>query len=506
MKILLIYPLYPDTFWSYKHALTLMSKKALLPPLGLLTVAAMLPDEWEKKLIDLNVTDLTDEDILWADYVFISAMTVQRESVKEVINRCNKHNRKIVAGGPLFTTEYENFDGVSHFVLGEAEVTLSPFLSDLAQGCAKRIYASGERPDLSNTPLPLWSLLNMKHYSSMNVQYSRGCPFDCDFCDIPSLYGHRPRVKNTQQVVNELEALYSHGWRSGVFFVDDNFIGNRKKLKSEMLPAMIEWAKKRKFPFNYMAESSIDLADDEELMQLMLEAGFNRAFIGIETPNEESLAECHKLQNKGRDLVASVRKMQSRGLEVQGGFIIGFDNDPVSIFKSQIDFIQESGIVTAMVGLLNALHGTRLYDRLKSENRLLREPSGDNVDCSMNFIPKMKYETLISGYKHVLDTIYSPKYFNDRIWMFYQEYRPQRKQTPKLKFYYINWFIKSIWFLGIVGDSRRYFWKLLISTLFRYPRFLLLSIRFSARGLHFRRIARKTAQVPDVPSQKLVPL
>ena len=421
MKILLVYPQYPDTFWSFKHALKFISKKASFPPLGLLTVAAMLPAEWEQKLVDMNVTRLADEDIAWADYVFISAMVVQGDSVREVIGRCQRLGTRTVAGGPLFTTGYEDYDEVDHLVLGEAEVTLPRFIKHLEQGSARHIYPSRISPDIKGTPIPMWSLIDMKKYSAMNLQYSRGCPFDCEFCDIIVLNGHKPRTKDKSQVLAELDALYARGWRDGVFVVDDNFIGNKKKLKLEMLPAMIEWQKRRKYPFSLQTESSINLADDDELMRLMVEAGFNTVFIGIETPNEESLAECNKSQNQNRDLVASVKRIQNCGLEVQGGFIVGFDHDPLSIFKNQINFIQNSGIVTAMVGLLNAPTGTRLHQRLKKENRLLKNFSGNNTDGSLNFIPKMNYETLINGYRQILDTIYSPKPYYERVRSFLRE-------------------------------------------------------------------------------------
>ncbi len=350
-------------------------KRAAFPPLGLLTIAAMLPQEWDKKLVDMNAATLTDKDIKWADYVFISAMVVQRTSVKEVIKRCKRLGAKTVAGGPLFTSEYEEFQDVDHLVLNEAESTLPLFLEDLSKGCAKHIYTSKERPDISKTPVPMWSLINMKKYTTMSIQYSRGCPFDCEFCDIIVLNGNRPRTKTKDQLLAELEALYNRGWRETVFIVDDNFIGNKRKLKEEILPAMIKWQKDKKFPFGFLTEASINLADDEELMQLMVEAGFETVFIGIETPNEESLVECNKQQNRNRDLIASIKKIQNYGMQVHGGFILGFDNDPDSIFKSQLNFIQKSGIVTAMVGLLNAPRGTRLYQRLKKENRLLEDIS-----------------------------------------------------------------------------------------------------------------------------------
>jgi len=497
LKILFVYPRYPDTFWSFKHALKIISKKAAHPPLGLLTVAAMLPGEWEKKLIDMNVTTLKDKDIKWADYVFVGAMVVQRDSAKETIARCKELGTKVVAGGPLFTTEYEDFDDVDHLVLDEAETTLSPFLEDLEKGHPQHIYTSSERPDISKTPVPLWSLINMGKYSSMNIQNSRGCPFDCDFCDVVILNGHKPRTKGKDQILGEMNALYSEGWRSSVFVVDDNFIGNKKKIKAEILPAIIEWQKERRYPFPLFTEASINLADDEELMQLMAKAGFDRVFIGIETPNEESLAECNKSQNKNRDLVASVKKIQSYGLEVQGGFIVGFDSDPLSIFRSQINFIQNSGIVTAMVGLLNAPRGTRLYQRLKQENRLLKGMTGDNTDCSINFIPKMNYETLISGYKHILDTIYAPKQYYERIRTLLKEYRPvQRPMVPMVRFYHITGFIRSVWILGIKEKGRRHYWRLFISTLLKRPRLFPLSISLSVYGFHFRKVIEKLSSTP----------
>ncbi len=492
-----MYPRYPDTFWSFKHALKIISKKAAHPPLGLLTVAAMLPGEWEKKLVDMNVTALKDKDIKWADYVFVGAMIVQRDSAKETIARCKELGTRVVVGGPLFTTEYEDFDDVDHLVLDEAEPTLPPFLEDLEKGHPQHIYTSKERPDISKTPVPLWSLIDMEKYSSMNIQNSRGCPFDCDFCDVVILNGHKPRTKGKDQILGEMNALYSEGWRSSVFVVDDNFIGNKKKIKTEILPAIIEWQKERKHPFPLFTEASINLADDEELMQLMAEAGFNRVFIGIETTNEESLAECNKSQNKNRDLVASVKKIQSHGMEVQGGFIVGFDSDPVSIFRSQINFIQNSGIVTAMVGLLNAPRGTRLYQRLKQENRLLKGMTGDNTDCSINFIPKMNYETLIGGYKHILDTIYAPKQYYERIRIFLKEYRPvQRPMVPLIRFYHITAFIRSTWVLGIREKGRRHYWRLFISTLLKRPRLFPLSITLSVYGFHFRKVVEKLSSAP----------
>lgn len=492
MRVLLVYPRYPDTFWSFNHALKFVAKKASFPPLGLLTVAAMLPKEWGKKLVDMNVEPLTDKDLRWADCVFISAMMVQKDSAREVIARARGLGVKVVAGGPLFTTSYREFTGVDHFVLGEAEATLPQFLSDLTAGCPGPVYHSNERPDISLTPVPQWSLIpSMKNYSSMAIQYSRGCPFNCEFCDIVVLNGREPRTKGQEQVLAELDSLYRHGWRGGVFIVDDNFIGNKSHVKSAILPAIVAWSKKHGYPFAFSTEASINLADDEELMHLMVEAGFNTVFIGIETPHEASLAECGKGQNQNRELLSSVRKIQDCGLEVQGGFIVGFDNDPVSIFRSQINFIQKSGIVTAMVGLLQALPETRLYQRLKRERRLIENATGNNTDCSLNFIPKMNRETLISGYRHVLDTIYSPKQYYERVRNFLKVYRPRYRGRPRLELYHVRALFQSIWVLGLKDRARIYYWKLFFTGIFRYPRAFPLSISFAIYGYHFRKIVGK---------------
>ena len=488
MKILLVYPQYPDTFWSFKHALKFASKKASVPPLGLLTVAAMLPEEWDKRLVDMNVASLTDDQIKWADYVFISAMAVQEKSVREVIYRCKQSGIKTVAGGPLFTSSPEEYSGVDHLVLNEAEVTLPLFLADIANGATRHLYTSEERPDINNTLTPLWSLLEMKKYFSMNIQYSRGCPFNCEFCDITVLNGHEPRTKGKDQIIAELQALYEHGWRQAVFIVDDNFIGNKRKLKAEILPAIINWMEKRKYPFTFHTEASINLADDEDLMQMMVAAGFNKVFVGIETPNEESLAECNKSQNTKRDLVASVKKIQNHGMEVMGGFIVGFDSDPLSIFKNQISFIQKSGIVTAMVGLLNAPPGTKLYERLGKENRLLKGFIGNNTDGSINFVTKMDHDVLINGHKEIMTSIYSLKNYYARIRAFLKEYNPKNTRFGRIKLPDIVSLLKSIWVLGIKEKGQREYWRLFVSTLFKNPRKMPLSISLAIYGYHFRKI------------------
>jgi radical SAM superfamily enzyme YgiQ (UPF0313 family) len=493
VKILLIYPRYPDTFWSFRHALKFIFKKASFPPLGLLTVAAMLPEEWEKKLVDMNTTTLTDKDLKWADYVFMSGMVAQQNSAREVVERCRTLGTKIVAGGPFFSPGYEEvwFDDIDHLVFNEAENILPLLLEDLEKGCAKHIYTSEERPDIRETPVPLWPLINRKKYQSMTIQYSRGCPFNCEFCDIVILNGHVPRTKDKSQIIAELDALYDMGWRASVFFVDDNFIGNKRKLKSEILPTIIKWMEEKKRPFSFFTEASINLADDEELMNLMTKAGFDMVFVGIESPNEDSLVECNKLPNKGRDLLAAVKKIQNYGLQVQGGFIVGFDSDPLSIFKSQIDFIQKSGIVTAMVGVLMAPPETRLYKRLKKENRLLVGGTGDNTDGSTNIIPKMGYEALARGYKHVIDTIYAPKQYYERIKTFLREYKPINRGKTKISLRNLIGLIRTTWALGIKEKGRTHYWKLVVWILLKKPKTLPLSITLAVEGFHFREVAKK---------------
>ena len=371
MNILLVYPRYPDTYWSFKHALSFVSKKAAVPPLGLITVSAMLPETWKKKLVDLNVSALKNDDIKWADYVFISAMYVQKESVNKIIQECLNNQVKIIAGGPLFTQEYNNYPEIDHFILNEAEITMPLFLNDLKAGITpKRIYKTEAFADITSTPIPDYHLLKMNAYASMNIQVSRGCPFACDFCEITSLLGHKVRMKETNQVLNELEVLYQLKWRGPVSIVDDNFIGNKKETKNNLLPAMIKWMEIHNRPFVFSIQTSINVSDDDEILKLLTESGINSAFIGIETPDEASLESCNKVQNRNRDMIQSVKKIQQAGMQVSGGFIVGFDSDTPSIFQKQIDFIQKSGIVSAMVGLLNAPKNTMLYKQLEAENRL----------------------------------------------------------------------------------------------------------------------------------------
>lgn len=488
MNILLVHPHYPDSFWSFRHALKFISKKAAVPPLGLITVSAMLPKEWEKKLVDMNVAPLKIKDIQWADYVFISAMYIQKESVDFVIAECVKEGVKIVAGGPLFTQEYQNYPQIDHMILNEAEVTLPIFLKDLNEGHPERIYKAGEFPDITSTPVPDFHLLSRKNYAFMNIQVSRGCPFSCEFCEITSLFGHKVRIKSTHQILNELDKLYELNWRGNVFIVDDNFIGNKSIIKNNLLPAMKEWMQEHNFPFVFNTEASINLADDDELMKLMAQTGFKSVFIGIETPEENSLIECNKVQNKNRDLVGSIKKIQQAGMQVSGGFIVGFDSDSSSVFQRQVDFIQQSGIVSAMVGLLNAPKNTQLYDRLLSENRLTNEATGNNTDFSMNFVPRMNYNELITGYKKIISDIYTTKPYYKRIRRLLLNYKPHNTKPVSINFATLLALLKSILIIGVVNRGRSNYWRLMFWTLFRRPGSIVDAITFTIYGYHFRTV------------------
>ena len=486
MRTLLIYPEFPDTFWSFKYALSFIRKRAAFPPLGLLTVAALLPDEFEKRLVDVNVDGLKDDDLSWAELVFIGGMTVQRASAKKIIARCRAQGLKVVAGGPLFTAEPEAFGEVDHLVLDEAELTLPPFLEDFKNGQLKKVYRSSDFCDLHHTPRPAWDLINIKRYASMTVQFSRGCPFNCEFCNVTALFGHRPRLKTPQQIITELDNIYNTGWRGSIFFVDDNFIGNRPYLKAQLLPALIEWRKDKKGCV-FFTEASINLADDPELLDLMFRAGFDSVFIGIESPDDACLTECHKTQNKNRDLLQSVKKIQKAGLQVMGGFIVGFDNDTPSIFQRQIDFIQQSGIVAAMVGLLQAPPGTRLFERLQRENRVVRTFSGDNVDGTTNILPKMGLDRLLEGYRSIMEQIYAPSNFYRRVRNFLKEVKAPDITIP-MDFQRGLAFFRSCFHLGVWGKERLHYWHLLFWTLFRKPRLVPLAVTLAIYGHHYRKI------------------
>ena len=488
MKVLLINPEFPDTYWSFRHALPFEGKRCSFPPLGLLTVSALLPATWERKLVDLNIESLKTADIEWADMVFATAMLVQKDSLRQVVRRCKTLGKRVVLGGPYVTTTIEDLPDADHVFLGEAESTLPQFIEDLARGEAKRTYKADERPPLSMTPMADFHLANMKHYGAMSVQYSRGCPFSCEFCDIIEIYGRVPRTKSVQQMLAEFDALYELNWRGTLFIVDDNFIGNKKNVR-QLLPEITKWQKAHGYPFSLLTESSLNLADDEALLASMRDAGFHRVFIGIETPVAESLVEAQKSQNRG-DLLGSVEKIQSYGMEVMAGFIVGFDNDPVDIFDRQIDFIRKSAIPVAMVGLLNALPDTQLWKRLEREGRLLGEASGNNTECELNFKTRLDPAFLIQGYQTIMRTIYSPREYYERVLVSMKRTAQQFSEPNHYGvFRAVTALTRILLKLGVLDRERKEFWRFFTKALLKHRTRIAESLRHAAMGYHFRKLS-----------------
>jgi radical SAM superfamily enzyme YgiQ (UPF0313 family) len=439
------------------------------------------------ELVDLNVDELPDESIRGADFVMISAMIVHRESVHEILARCRALETPVIAGGPLFTTDHESFPEVDHFVIGEAEEIIGELVADLERGDVRRIYQAAGHPPLDGVPVPRWDLIDLDDYLTMSIQFSRGCPYDCEFCDIIVMNGRIPRTKSPGQLVRELESLRVRGWTGMVFVVDDNFIGDKKRTKA-LLAEMIAWRERTRAAIGFITEASVNLADDPQLCELMTRAGFKKVFVGLETPSSESLQECHKLQNEGRDLVDAVRIIQRAGLEVMGGFIVGFDSDRQDIFRRQFEFIQRSGVVTAMVGLLTALPKTRLHARLAREGRLQRTTTGNNTQAVLNFDPKLGREFLENGYRELMKKLYEPRAYYRRVRTFLDHHRPT---GPKLRLSStdVRALIRSIWLLGARHRGRLAYWQMFVSTLITRPRHFPIAIEMAIAGHHFRRVA-----------------
>ena len=495
-KILLVYPEIPTTYWSFSYALPFIGKKAFLPPLGLITVASLLPEDYEVSLIDLNVGQLQRRDIEEAELVFISAMIVQKKSFKQIVRMCNECGRPVVAGGPYPISSYEDIEGVDFFVLDEAELTLPKFLSDLEAGSPKKLYRNHDKPDITRTPPPRFDLIDIEAYDSMPLQYSRGCPYNCEFCDIIEMFGRIQRTKTPLQFVREMAAVYSTGFRGQLFIVDDNFISNRRRVKA-LLKEIIAWQREHNSPFSLSTQASIDLAQDDELLDLMVEAGFTMAFIGIETPDEKTLAFTRKGQNLKSGLMESILKIQKRGIEVTGGFILGFDTDPPDIFDRQIDFIQRAGIPTAMIGLLNALPNTRLYRRLKEEGRLLKASTGNNThDLTLDFKPLMPAETLIRGYKRVIAALYSPKKYFERCSTLISRLPVKTKSVRSL-----SWIEIKALFLSIAKQAFSsygiHYLRFLAAVLLTRIRLFPDAASMAIKGYHFFKITNEVAMAEE---------
>ena len=492
MNALLIYPRFPDTFWSFKHALSFLGKRAAQPPLGLMTVAALLPGSWPKRLIDTNVERLKDADLAWAEVALVSGMQVQQEHLVAVVERCRARGLRTVVGGPIASSVSATALKADHVVIGEAEDLVATLARDLEAGEARPVYEAAEKPAMKRSPLPDLSLIKMNRYSTMTVQYSRGCPFNCEFCDIIEIYGRQPRTKAVTQVLAELDQLQRAGWRDAVFVVDDNFIGNKKRAK-DLLTAMAEWGQLHGYPFRFITEASLNLADDPELLQLMKEAGFSTVFLGIETPDECSLIANHKLQNTRRDLLESVKRIQQYGIEVMGGFILGFDTDREDVFDRMVEFIQTSAIPVAMVGLLQALPGTQLFRRLWREDRIVDAGDGNNTDCKLNFLPRMDAARLVEGYRSVLRQIYSCDAYYERVKLFLNRCHPTSRQ--RLSYANLRAMVSSVVRQGLLGKGRLSYWKFVLTAATRYRRSFGMAMTFAVMGYHFQIMTDRLMEV-----------
>jgi len=492
MNALLIYPRFPDTYWSFKYALSFTGKRAAQPPLGLMTVAALLPGSWRKRLIDTNVERLKDADLAWADVAMVSGMHVQQEHLTSIVERCRARGLRTVVGGPIASSVPAAALKADHVVIGEAEGLIAALAHDLEAGEALPVYEAAERPAMERSPLPDLSLIKMNRYSTMTVQYSRGCPFNCEFCDIIEIYGRQPRTKAVTQVLAELDQLQRAGWRDAVFVVDDNFIGNKKRAK-DLLTAMAEWGQLHGYPFRFITEASLNLADDPELLQLMKDAGFSTVFLGIETPDECSLIANHKLQNTRRDLLESVKRIQQYGIEVMGGFILGFDTDREDVFDRMVEFIQTSAIPVAMVGLLQALPGTQLFRRLWREDRIVDAGDGNNTDCKLNFLPRMDAARLVEGYRSVLRRIYSCDAYYERVKLFLNRCHPTSRQ--RLSYANLRAMVSSVVRQGLLGKGRLSYWKFVLTAATRYRRSFGMAMTFAVMGYHFQIMTDRLMEV-----------
>ena len=466
MKVLLVHPEIPVTYWGFQHSVALSGAKVTLPPLGLITVAAMLPPAWEVRLVDTNTAPLSDADLRWADAVLVGGMLVQRAGIRTVLERARAQGRRTVVGGPAPTALPDAFPQADHVFVGEAEGRVETLVGVLTDpGGFPRVLrpAAEDRPSLSATPVPRFDLLRIDDYGSMSVQYSRGCPYACEFCDVTQLFGRKPRVKSPEQVLAELSALWETGYRGSVFVVDDNFIGNRREVR-KLLPRVRGWQEDHRWPYEFYTEATLNLALDPGLVAGMVESGFSTVFVGIETPSTEALREARKLQNVGLDLGEAVATLTRAGLEVMSGFILGFDSDDAGIFDRQLEFVSSLPIPLAMVGLLQALPGTALWTRLQREGRLRRGSPGDPFTVP-NFESRMGDALLLAGYARVLAGLYSPEQYVDRCLAFLETADDANRPGRVLRRQDVHTALRAAVRLGLLGRWKRQFWRLIARAL-----------------------------------------
>lgn len=487
-KILMVYPKYEQSFWTNQYTVEFINKRGFTPPLGLATIASYFSDDYEVKLIDMNVDELTEDEISKNDIIMISAMISQKNSLENVIRMCKNQNKFIAAGGPYPTACYDKIKGVDCFVLGEGEITIPMFIDDLEKGTLKKIYISNERPDIEKSPMPRLDIINIEAYSVMALQVARGCPFNCEFCDIAAIYGHKIRTKSPEQVISEMNQIYNTGFRGGLFITDDNFIGIVSKAKV-LLKEIIKWQIEREHPFIFYTQLSINLADDEELMDLLVAAGFSIVFIGIESTSEDSLKECNKVQNQNKNILESIWKINSKGIEVAGGFVVGFDNDPEDIFQRELDFIRESGIPHATLSMLTALPNTPLYERMKKENRLLEESDGMlGSSVALNFRSKLGIGTIYKGYIRMLEEVNKPENYFDRCFRTIEHF-PDKKPDIKRKIILHD-------FIGLFKSLKRQafssygsvYRKFIMKVLFKKTAYVSEAFRMAVEFYHINKV------------------
>jgi radical SAM superfamily enzyme YgiQ (UPF0313 family) len=521
MRTLLLYPEFPKTFWSYEKILELVNRKVLLPPLGLVTVAALLPQEWEMKLVDRNVREVTEEEWNWAELVVISGMIVQKADMAEQIARAKSRGLTVAVGGPFAssTPDAPELDLADFKILDEGEITLPMFVEAIGGGERRGTFsANGEKPDVTSTPVPRFDLLDFSAYDSMSVQFSRGCPFQCEFCDIIVLYGRKPRTKTPDQLIAELQRLYELGWRRSIFLVDDNFIGNKRNAKL-LLPMLKQWQIEHRYPFSFATEASVDLAGDDELMQMMAECRFDSVFLGIETPDESSLETAKKLQNTRSSLEESVDRITSYGIRVMAGFIIGFDGEKQGAGDRIVQFVSRTGIPAAMMGMLQALPNTGLWHRLEKEGRLIQERSdakGVNQTNLLNFKPTRPIRDIAQEYVDAFCNLYEPNAYIDRVEHYYlkmgrprwQEFVPSALGKPSLPSWTdIRALSIVIWRQGVMRDTRWRFWSSLFTIARSNPRNFEQFVVTLAHNEHFqeyravvkREIEQQLALLPPDP-------
>lgn len=489
MRILLLYPLFPKTFWSFEKILELVNRKVLLPPLGLITAAAILPQEWEFKLVDHNVREVTEAEWEWADLVILSAMIVQKQDLLDQIREAKRRGKRVAVGGPFPTSVPEDSlkAGADYLILDEGEITIPLFVEAVERGELQGIFrADGEKPDVTSTPVPRYDLLELDAYDSMSVQFSRGCPFQCEFCDIIVLYGRKPRTKTPEQLLAELDRLYELGWRRAIFMVDDNFIGNKRNVKL-LLNELKVWMAEHQYPFSFNTEASVDLAQDPELMQLMMECNFNAVFLGIETPDADSLELTKKFQNTRSSLVEAVKTINRAGLRIMAGFIIGFDGEKKGAGDRIIDFVEQTAIPTAVFGLLQALPNTALWHRLEKEGRLYGHKSDGNQFALMNFIPTRPVEEIAQEYVHAFSSLYEPEKFLARTYRHFLEISPSPCSVP-FRFpslVDLRALAIVVWRQGFKRSTRWQFWRQFFSILKHNPAVWDHYITVCAHAEHF---------------------